>query len=172
MWYTVSVKIYKWGTIMYEKENVVENSQEISEEITIEPNAISRYKKREQAFILSFETLFSDTDIDELADNAVDSNDEYLSDYAIECAKGILENAEIIDEYISLNLKKGWKISRISKVSYAVMRLAVYEMLFVSDVPVSVSINEAVELAKKYSIPDESAFVNGVLGSIAKSIDE
>lgn len=157
---------------MCEVENVAENIQENETEINIEPNAISRYKKREQAFILSFETLFSDTDIDELADNAVDSSDEYLSDYAIDCAKGILDNSEEIDSYISQNLKKGWRISRISKVSYAVMRLAIYEMLYVSDVPVSVSINEAVEIAKKYSVPDESAFVNGVLGSIAKQINE
>ena len=157
---------------MCEVENVVENAKENSTEFAIEPNSISRYKKREQAFILSFETLFSDTDIDELADNAVDSNDEYLSDYAIDCAKGILKNAEAIDEHISANLKKGWKLNRISKVSYAVMRLAVFEMLFVEDVPVSVSINEAVELAKKYSVPDESSFVNGVLGAIAKSINE
>lgn len=157
---------------MCEVENVVENTEVGVVENTIEPNAVSRYKKREQAFILSFETLFSDTDIEELADNAVDSNDEYLSDYAISCAKGILENAEVIDEHISNNLKKGWKLNRISRVSYAVMRLAVYEMLFVTDVPVSVSINEAVELAKKYSVPDDSAFVNGVLGSVAKTIDE
>lgn len=153
---------------MCEVENIENNTLETS----VEPNSISRYKKREQAFILSFETLFSDTDIDELADNAVDSNDEYLSEYAVSCAKGILEHSGIIDEHISKNLKKGWKLNRISKVSFAVMRLAVYEMLYVDEVPVSVSINEAVELAKKYSVPDESAFVNGVLGSIAKSIDE
>lgn len=150
---------------MCDVENAVENK-------AIKPNAISRYKKREQAFILSFETLFSDTDIDELADNAVDSNDEYLSDYAVLCAKGILEHSEEIDEHISSNLKKGWKISRISRVSYAIMRLAIYEMLYVDDVPTSVSINEAVELAKKYSMPDDSAFVNGVLGSVAKALDE
>ena len=150
---------------MCDVENAVENKN-------IKPNAISRYKKREQAFILSFETLFSDTDIDELADNAVDSNDEYLSDYAVLCAKGILEHSEEIDEHISSNLKKGWKISRISRVSYAIMRLAIYEMLYVDDVPTSVSINEAVELAKKYSMPDDSAFVNGVLGSVAKALDE
>lgn len=138
----------------------------------IRPNAISRYKKREQAFILSFESLFSDTDIDELADNAVDSSDDYLSDYAIDCAKGILENKEIIDKHISTNLKKGWSISRISRVCYAVMRLAVYEMLYVDDVPVSVSINEAVQLVKKYAQPQDASFVNGVLGSIAKVIDE
>ena len=88
------------------------------------------------------------------------------------CAKGILEHSEEIDEHISSNLKKGWKISRISRVSYAIMRLAIYEMLYVDDVPTSVSINEAVELAKKYSMPDDSAFVNGVLGSVAKALDE
>ena len=148
---------------MCEVENNVQNE-------TLEANSISRYKKREQAFILSFETLFSDTEIDELADNAVDSNDEYMSDYAIMCAKGIVENSEVIDKHISDNLKKGWKLNRISKVSYAIMRLAVFEMLFVADVPVSVSINEAVELAKKYSVPDDSAFVNGVLGAVAKEI--
>lgn len=138
----------------------------------IKPNSISRYKKREQAFILIFETLFSDTDIDELADNAVDGSDEYMSDYAVDCAKGVCQHSEQIDEYISSNLKKGWKISRISKVSYALLRLAIYEMLYVSDVPVSVSINEAVELCKKYSLPDDSAFVNGVLGSVAKTLNE
>lgn len=154
---------------MCDVEKAVENSVQCE---NIKPNAISRYKKREQAFILSFETLFSDTEIDELADNAVDGSDEYMSDYAVSCAKGILEHAEEIDSYISSNLKKGWKISRISKVSYAVMRLAVYEMLYVTDVPLSVSINEAVELIKKYSVPDDSSFVNGVLGSIAKLLDE
>ncbi|MBQ4129432.1 MAG: transcription antitermination factor NusB [Ruminococcus sp.] len=138
---------------------------------TVKPNAISRYKKREQAFILSFETLFSDTDIDELADNAIDGNDDYMSDYAISCAKGILEHSEEIDGYIAQNLKKGWKINRIAKVSYALLRLAIYEMLYVEDVPVSVSINEAVELSKKYSVPDDSAFVNGVLGAVAKQIE-
>jgi N utilization substance protein B len=154
---------------MCDVENIVEKTAENND---IKPNAISRFKKREQAFILSFETLFSDTEIDELADNAVDGSDEYMSDYAIFCAKGILEHSEEIDDLISANLKKGWKISRISKVSYAIMRLAVFEMLYVDEVPVSVSINEAVELAKKYSSLDESAFVNGVLGAIAKSIDE
>lgn len=148
---------------MCEVENVVEKDP-------VEINSISRYKKREQAFILSFESLFSDTEIDELADNAVDGNDEYMSDYAIMCAKGILANAEEIDALISKNLKKGWKISRISKVSYTLIRLAIFEMLYVEDVPVSVSINEAVELAKKYSVPDDSAFVNGVLGAVAKEI--
>lgn len=152
-------------------EEIIADEPEDIEKLAENANSISRYKKREQAFILSFESLFSDTDIEELADNAVDSNNEFMSDYAVFCAKGIRANAEEIDMYISENLKKGWRISRISKVSYTLLRLAIFEMLYVEDVPVSVSINEAVELSKKYSVPEDSAFVNGVLGSIAKKLD-
>ena len=133
-------------------------------------NNISRYKMREQAFFLCFESLFSDSDIDELADNAGDARDEFLSDYAIECAKGVAEHRSEIDEKISSNLKSGWKISRISKVSLAIMRPAVYEMLYIDEIPVSVSINEAVELSKKYTVQDDTSFINGVLGAVAKEL--
>ena len=133
-------------------------------------NDISRYKMREQAFILCFEMLFSDTDIDELADNAGDAREEFLSDYAIGCAKGVKEHEKEINAKISENLKKGWKISRISKVSLALLRLAVYEILYRDDVPTSVSINEAVELSKKYTVKDDTSFINGVLGSVAKAL--
>lgn len=133
-------------------------------------NEVSRYKIREQAFILGFESLFSDTDIDELADNAGDARDEFISDAAIERAKGVQENIDEIDEKISANLRQGWKISRISKVSLAILRLALYEMLYDDSIPVSVSINEAVELTKKYSVEDDASFVNGVLGAVAKTL--
>ncbi|MBQ6153434.1 MAG: transcription antitermination factor NusB [Ruminococcus sp.] len=148
---------------------VLSSDNEIKEKINGRNN-ISRYKMREQAFILSFETLFSDTDIDELIDNAGDARDEFLSDYAISCAKGILENQSAIDEAISAHLKDGWKISRISKTALAILRVALYEMLFVEEVPVSVSINEAVELSKKYSYEDDTAFINGLLGAVAKEL--
>lgn len=133
-------------------------------------NNISRYKMREQAFILCFEMLFSDSDVDELADNAGDARDEFLSDYALTCAKGVRENADAIDARISENLKQGWKISRISRVSLAILRLALYEMLYLDDIPVSVSINEAVELSKKYTVQDDTSFINGVLGAVAKTL--
>ena len=133
-------------------------------------NEISRYKMREQAFILCFEMLFSDADVDELAENAGEARDEFLSDYAIDCAKGVKAHLEEIDARIGSNLKSGWKISRISRVSLAILRLAVYEILFVDDIPVSVSINEAVELSKKYTVQDDTSFINGVLGSIARSL--
>ena len=133
-------------------------------------NDISRYKMREQAFILCFEMLFSDADPDELADNAGDARDEFLSDYAVKCAKGVKEHQEEIDAMISDKLKSGWKITRISKVSLALLRLAVYEMLYRDDIPVSVSINEAVELSKKYTVEEDTSFINGVLGSVAKAL--
>lgn len=133
-------------------------------------NDISRYKMREQAFILCFESLFSDADIDELADNAGDARDEFLSDYAINCVKGIREHQDQIDDKIASNLKSGWKLNRISKVSLAIMRVAIYEMMYLEDIPVSVSINEAVELSKKYAAEDDTAFINGVLGAVAKTL--
>lgn len=152
-----------------EVNDVLSSEDEMKEKIN-ERNNISRYKMREQAFILSFETLFSDTDIDELIDNAGDARDEFISDYAIDCAKGIIKNQSAIDEAITTHLKAGWKITRISKTALAILRVALYEILFVEEVPVSVSINEAVELSKKYSYEDDTAFINGLLGAVAKEL--
>ncbi|MDO5124417.1 MAG: transcription antitermination factor NusB [Eubacteriales bacterium] len=129
-------------------------------------NNISRYKVREQTVLLTFERLFTDGDIDEIADNVIDSRDVYYSDEAIKTAKLIDELKDEIDSRISAHLSKGWRISRISKTSLAIMRVAVFEMCYLEEIPVSVAINEAVELAKKYT-PDESKFVNGVLGAVA-----
>lgn len=166
---------------MTDNQFIPETSAELTENIDNAPettedrnsaafegrNNISRYKMREQAVLLCFERLFSDSDIDEITDNIIDSRDEYYSDYAIDVAKAIEDNLSVVDEYISKNLSKGWKLSRISRISLAILRVAVYEMKFVAEVPVSVAINEAVELAKKYSV-DDASFVNGVLGAIAK----
>ena len=80
---------------------------------------------------------------------------------------GIEDKHEEIDEIIASHLKKGWTLSRISKPSLAILRLAIYEMKYLDNVPQSVSINEAVELAKKYTI-DESKFVNGILGTYSR----
>nr|WP_316624921.1 transcription antitermination factor NusB [uncultured Ruminococcus sp.] len=149
------------------KENTAPEEMDIA---TADNNDVSRYKVREQAFLLGFESLFSDTDIDEIADNAGDARDDMLSGDAISRAKGVRNKIMEVDKKISENLKPGWKISRISKVSLSILRLALYEMMYDDSIPVSVSINEAVELTKKYSVEDEAAFVNGVLGSVAKTL--
>ena len=74
-----------------------------------------------------------------------------------------------LDDIINKN-SKGWDVGRIGKVDLAILRLAVYEVLFDDDIPVGVAIDEAVELAKKYGQDESSSFVNGILASVAKSI--
>lgn len=133
---------------------------------------ITRRSAREQAFILLFEMSFSDDEfsLEQIKENAMDSRDVEFCDYAVKVAQGVDKNKDEIDEIISSHLKKGWKISRISKVSLAVLRLAIYEMKYEKDLPFAVSINEAVELSKEFSI-DESGFVNGILGSVSRDLE-
>lgn len=133
-------------------------------------NYISRYEEREQAFIICFEKLFSDSSISEITSCAEESRDDNYSEYALDCAKGVQDNLEEIDNKISSHLSSNWKIERISKVSLSIMRVAVYEMMFLKDIPCSVSINEAVELSKKFSGEEDYKFINGVLGAISKDL--
>lgn len=133
-------------------------------------NKISRYKEREQAFLICFEKLFSDASISEISECAEESRDDNYSDFALECAKGVEDNLEEIDKIISDHLSAKWKLNRISKVSLSILRLAVYEMKYVEDIPSNVSINEAVELSKKFSGEEEYKFVNGILGAVSRDI--
>ena len=133
-------------------------------------NKISRYKEREQAFFICFEKLFSDASISEISECAEESRDDNYSDFALECAKGVEDNLEEIDKIISDHLSAKWKLNRISKVSLSILRPAVYEMKYVEDIPSNVSINEAVELSKKFSGEEEYKFVNGILGAVSRDI--
>ena len=81
--------------------------------------------------------------------------------------KGVYENLETLDNIISENAI-GWNISRISKTALSVLRLSIFEIKFIEDIPVSVSINEAVELCKKYATKEDASFVNGILSTVAK----
>ena len=130
-------------------------------------NKISRFKAREQGFLLIFETIFNSDPIEEIIDGAFESRELVFDEYAIKLANSVNSEREYLDSLIESHLKKGWTLRRISKPSLAILRLALYEMKFEENVPDSVAINEAVELAKKYTV-DESKFINGVLGAIAR----
>lgn len=130
---------------------------------------MNRKEEREQAFILVFEKMFRQESMEEIFECAVEARDYIESDYVREISKGVYDNLEQIDKYIAQN-SKGWAINRISKVALACMRIAVYEMLYRDDIPVSVSINEAVELIKKYATEKDSSFANGIMGTVAKGI--
>ena len=88
--------------------------------------------------------------------------------YAQAVVSGMEVKGEEVDAELSKYLKKGWTLKRISKPSLAILRLAAYEILYLDSVPDGVAVNEAVELAKKYTI-DESGFVNGILGSLGRA---
>ena len=129
---------------------------------------LTRREEREQAFFLIFEKEFNaETELQELYDLALET--EIISDskFVRELSFKVWENIADIDPVIE-KYCVGWKMSRISKVALAVLRLAVCEMLYFDDIPVGVSINEAVELCKKYASGDDQSFVNGVLGSVSK----
>lgn len=87
--------------------------------------------------------------------------------YMQEKFEKIREKLPQIDEKLN-KVSKGWKTSRMAKVDLAILRLAVYEAVYDEEVPVSVAINEAVELAKKFGGDDSPSFINGVLGRLVK----
>lgn len=89
------------------------------------------------------------------------------SAFASSLAKAVFENIDAVDAVID-KYSIGWKKSRLPKTTLAILRLAICEMMFVDSIPESVSINEAVELAKKYATAEDASFVNGILGSYSR----
>ncbi len=128
---------------------------------------MKRFEMREQAFFLTFESLFdNDFAIDELIE-LYSENVEAVCDYAKEVFGGIKNNADNFNELIN-KYSKSWKVTRLPKTTLAILYVALYEMNFVDAVPESVAINEAVELAKKYSGSEDASYINGVLGAVAR----
>jgi len=131
---------------------------------------MKRRDARETAFALIYETSF-------IADNEEITSDEVLAlalrcrdlevdEYVRDVLNGVRERAAELDEKIAESVV-GWKLERLSRVTQAIMRLAIYEMFYREDVSYSIAINEAVELAKKYDHEKAPRFVNGVLNSVA-----
>lgn len=128
---------------------------------------MTRKEAREQAFILIFEKSFREESMEEIIADALEHGLIASDDYVEAVTKGVEAQQEALDARITANLK-GWTLSRLSRVALAALRLAVYEMLYMQDIPTGVSINEAVELTKKFATEDDAAYINGVLGTIAR----
>ena len=130
---------------------------------------MTRHEAREQAFFVLFEKIFNDDlTISQIIENAQDADLIKINSFAEKTLKIAEDNAEVIDALISENSKQ-WSLERLPKVSLAVLRLAIGEIKFNDEVPVSVSVNEAVELAKTYGTAEDASFVNGLLSSIIKA---
>lgn len=132
---------------------------------------MTRREARELAVILLFERSFSDSLMEDILETAAEARDTEPDEFARDLASGADRYIVQIDRMIAEH-SQNWSKERISRISMAIMRVAVYEMLYKEDIPVSVSINEAVELAKKYGGDEDPSFINGVLGGIARSIPE
>ena len=130
---------------------------------------MTRRNAREQAFFVLFEKIFdNDSAVSEIVKKAEENDLIKLNGFARELLSKYEQNAEEIDEIIA-SKAEGWQLSRLPRVSLAVMRLAVTEMKFSDEIPDGVTVNEAVEIAKKYGTPDDASYINGVLGSVSRS---
>lgn len=129
---------------------------------------MKRSQLREWAFCLIFEYQFNmETPLDDLYALALELNDVCDNPYLKAVFYGVCSDTPPLDAIIE-KYAVGWKLNRISYVSLAIMRLCIFEMKYIDDVPVNVALNEAVELAKKYDTDEARAFINGVLNSAVK----
>lgn len=132
---------------------------------------MNRKKSREIAMKLLFEMSINKESYTDIIESFKENTDIKLDDvdfgYIIRILKTTNENIILIDETIEKNLVK-WSLNRLSKMNLAILRIAICEILFEDDIPEKVSVNEAIELAKKYGEDNASSFINGVLNSIIK----
>lgn len=131
---------------------------------------MTRKEARETAMCLLFEQEFrAEETPEEIYEISLENREIQDDDYLRRVFFGTNENREQIDSTIGKHAH-GWKTERMSRVSRAVCRIAVYEMLFEKDIPAPVSINEAIELCKKYDEDKARRFVNGVLNAVKGEI--
>ena len=135
---------------------------------------MSRKKARDNAFKCIYELEFiKDKSLDDILSNCYEENNnsEEEKQYIQIILNGVKENIEKIDSII-LSKLKNWSLDRIAKIDLAILRLAIYEVLYVDSIPDKVSANEAVELAKTYGNNDSKSFVNGVIAKVIEDKED
>ena len=132
---------------------------------------MNRRKSREVAMNLGFEMLINREEYEDVLETFKENTDFKFQDvdfeYVEKLVNGIYEHDEELDAKIEENLRD-WKLNRLSKVDLTILRIATYEMLFDEEIPNTVAINEAIELAKKYSDEKSASFINAVLDNMIK----
>ncbi len=129
---------------------------------------MTRREAREQAFIIIFEKIFNDDmTVSEIIEFGKEAEIIKVNTFSQSLIDAVTNNSTAIDEIISAYCRD-WSIERISKVSLAVLRLAIGEIKYIEEVPAGVAVNEAVEISKKYGSKEDATFVNGILGSVCK----
>ncbi|RDI41196.1 transcription antitermination factor NusB [Falsibacillus pallidus] len=130
---------------------------------------MKRRTAREKALQALFQMDMNDISASDAIEHVLEgkSNDEYLQ----QLVSGTMEHKNEIDDRIQSNLQK-WKLERLAKVDRNIMRVCVYEMCFVEDMPPNVAINEAIEIAKVFGDDQSSKFINGVLSKVKDSLNK
>jgi N utilization substance protein B len=128
-----------------------------------------RRLSRELALKVLFQIDLVNTNIEEALKYNFESNElsKEVKEFTIILVRGVISNLAEIDQEIK-SYTNNWSLERITNIDRNILRIAIYEILYMNNIPKSVSINEAVELAKKYSTKSSFSFVNGVLGKINK----
>jgi len=126
-----------------------------------------RRKARELVIQILFHMEFNPGDPDEIFDLVCENfnSSRSIRAFSKRLVRGVRENIEHLDKLIRQS-SKNWRLERMSIVDRSILRLAAYEILFMDDIPYKVSIDEAVELGKKYGTEESGAFINGVLDNI------
>jgi len=127
---------------------------------------MKRREAREALFVLLYEMTFNSPEELESTIEIAKENRDIEDAYILNSIRGIYDNLKTIDSVIEVNAK-GWKLNRLSKTTLSILRLSVYEMLY-GEIPYTVSINEAVEIAKKYDHDQAPTFINGILNTVAQ----
>lgn len=131
---------------------------------------MNRKLAREMAVCFLFQIEFQKENIKEQVEEFLESYGDvrYDKDYFLEVINGVMNSLKEIDEIIEAKAK-GWTIDRIAKMDLPILRVAIFEIKHREDIPVGVSINEAVELAKKFGSDDSAKFINGLLGQVVEN---
>ena len=125
-----------------------------------------RRSSRRQAVFILYQGDLLKLDAESALERAAD---EQASEFAREIVRGVQSEQERLDDVLGHHLS-GWSVDRLGVLERAILRVAVYEMLEERDVPLAVVIDEAVNLAKRFCSSEAGAFINGVLGGVAKAV--
>lgn len=137
---------------------------------------MNRHQSREKAVQVLFSIDMTQAEPKEVLANMLEEEDEQVNEernleFLTELVEGTAAHQSEIDQAVSQYLR-GWTMGRLANVDRAILRLAGYEMMYREDIPIKVTLNEAVELAKMYGTDDSPKFINGVLSSLVKDLQK
>ncbi|MFH1584457.1 MAG: transcription antitermination factor NusB [Actinomycetota bacterium] len=129
---------------------------------------LKRREAREKALFCLYQSDLLDIDVDELIQMDL-KNKKNIDQFTLKLVKGVKNNFENLNEIINLH-SSNWQIDRMSILDRNMLRIALYEIMFEQEIPLKVTINEAVEISKKYGTNESGKFVNGILGKVVEEM--